>query len=145
MSRIQLRHGKSRSTRLDVDHTVAYALWAQRIKSEVLPDDLEEIEERHAVINRLGNCSLLEKSFNISKSSQPLSAFLEDVRDFQDGLVVRDDWAKALGLTDALLRPDTHTVVEIHEAIEQRDQAIRSEIDEFVTGRRARADLTLPI
>ena len=45
--------------------------------------DEEGDQELLQEINRLGNCSLFEKTFNISKSDKTLRTFLADVHEFK--------------------------------------------------------------
>ena len=52
----------------------------------IAPDGFESCYDAIAFINQLGNCSLLDKSFNISKSDKPMRHFLEQVHEFLDGI-----------------------------------------------------------
>ena len=103
MSSIPLRVGKSKPN-LDVDHAVAYALWEKKLKAG-LPAAIGDPNEAILLVNLLGNCSLLEKSFNISKSEKTLQSFMEQVHEIKEGKVALSSWGGALGLTDALLDP----------------------------------------
>ena len=94
MSEIPLRSGKGKRS-LDVDHTVAYAQWDTKV-SLGLPTGIETKDEALALVNMLGNCSLLEKSFNISKSDKTLRSFMEEVHEFKEGKVDLASWALAL-------------------------------------------------
>ncbi len=140
MSQIQLRTGRSKKTSLDVDHTVAYALWEKKLVAE-LPDGFTEQEEAQSIVNRLGNCSLLEKSFNVSKSDKTLKSFMEAVHEIKEKKVALEDWAKTLLIDDAMLDPSGVTANAIFKAIEERDQLIRKEVVDFVKGSRSRVDL----
>ncbi len=55
-------------------------------------------EELSPAVNELGNCMLLEKNFNISKSDKPLKSFLEEVHEFRKGEMSLTDWSNALDL-----------------------------------------------
>ena len=73
------------------------------------PKDEEEAQELLQEINRLGNCSLLEKTFNISKSAKTLRTFLADVHEFKSATLKIDDWATALGLCPCVVTTGVST------------------------------------
>ena len=154
MSEIPLRIGKGKGS-LDVDHTVAYAQWDRKVSLE-LPTGMETKDEALALVNMLGNCSLLEKSFNISKSDKTLRSFLEEVHEFKEGKVDLASWALALQLenpmldgtmaddeqSQSILPVGTATNTDgIVRALRKRDAAIRAELVEFVKGAKIRMDL----
>ena len=139
MSSIPLRVGKSKA-RLDVDHAVAYALWNAKLVAG-LPTGIEDRADALPLVNMLGNCSLLEKTFNISKSDKTLRAFMEQVHEFKEGKVALSSWAQALGLEDSMLDAAAAGSDAVVQAIKMRDEAIRSELVEFVKGTKARVDL----
>jgi len=141
MSSIQLRAGKSKKTSLDVDHTVAFALWEQIVSHEPMIEDPSQETEALAVVNQLGNCSLLEKSFNISKSDKSMESFMEAVHEIKEQKVKLPDWARALEIPDVMLKPEKGTMSTIASAINERDKSIRNELVEFVKGTRTRVDL----
>ena len=156
-SSIPMRDRKKQTTKLEVDHTVADAWWRQLVAEETLvkqssftgtaeeraaiaPEGFSSVDEALAFINLLGNCSLLEKSFNISKSARPLRTFLQDVLEFKEGTIQIVEWEEALSLPPTLTNPEGATLNEIREAVEARDQLIRRELNEFVSGVRFRVD-----
>ncbi|CAK0740020.1 DUF262 domain-containing protein [Gammaproteobacteria bacterium] len=159
-SRIQMRIGRN-SSRLEVDHTVAHALWTGLVENEVntrlavfigneveriliAPDGFESKQEALTFINILGNCSLLEKSFNISRSDQWMWNFLSRVYEFANGTVLRDNWQVSLGLSNILTGPgptEEITVSKIREALSDRDTSIRRELIEFIKGKKHRMDI----
>jgi hypothetical protein len=139
MSCIPLRVGKGKAS-LDVDHAVAYALWEEKLAAG-LPTGIEDRVDALAVVNMLGNCSLLEKTFNISKSDKTLRAFMEQVHEFKEGTIALSSWAQALGLEDSMLDAAAAATDIIVQAIETRDKAIRAELVEFVKGTKTRVDL----
>jgi len=57
----------------------------------IAPDEFNSRWEAFAFVNLLGNCSLLDKSFNISKSDQPMWSFLQEVHEFKEGKFNRQD------------------------------------------------------
>lgn len=136
-SKIQLRIGKKRAS-LDVDHSIAYALWQKMVEASV-PEDKRG--EYLPVVNRLGNCALLEKSFNISKSDRTLRSFLDEVHEFQSNPALLAEWASAMDFTACFLDPTGTNCVDLASAIDVRDKVIRQELIEFVAGKRPRVDL----
>ena len=72
MSQVQLRIGK-RAAAWDVDHTVAFSLWDDMLNGG-LPEGVQDKEDGLSLVNRVGNCVLLEKNFNISKSKDSESS-----------------------------------------------------------------------
>jgi hypothetical protein len=139
MSCIPLRVGKSKPS-LDVDHAVAYALWDAKLAAG-LPTGIEDRADALPLVNMLGNCSLLEKTFNISKSDKTLRSFMEQVHEFKEGKVELSSWAQALGLEDSMLDAAAAATDVIVQAIQTRDKAIRAELVEFVKGTKTRVDL----
>jgi hypothetical protein len=140
MSQIPLRTGRSKKTSPDVDHTVAYKLW-EKMLGTGLPDGFAEQEEAQSIVNQLGNCSLLDKSFNISKSDKTLKSFMDTVHEIKEKKVDLPDWSKALGIVDVMLDTSGATVNAVTKAIADRDQSIRAEVVDFVKGSRSRVDV----
>jgi hypothetical protein len=141
MSQVQLRIGKP-APDWDVDHTVAFSLWQDKI-SLGLPDGVDEAQEALALVNRLGNCVLLEKNFNISKSKHPVSFFLQKVHEFKTGQLDLTDWCSALGVPGEMFEPDAFSVTLIKSAIDKRDKEMRDELADFARGKKSRTDLDL--
>lgn len=139
MSCIPLRIGKVKAS-LDVDHAVAYALWEAKLAAG-LPTGIEDRADALPLVNLLGNCSLLEKTFNISKSAKTLRSFMVQVHEIKEGKVDLTSWARALGLEGALLDAEAATGDAVVQAIQTRDKAIRAELVEFVKGTRTRVDI----
>jgi len=138
MSSVSLRIDR-KNPRLDVDHTVAWDLWNQKIKSRQLGAD--EVDKFEKTVNALGNCSLLEKSFNISKSNHSLRFFLEQVHEFKTKKLELTEWSAALGLSMVMIDAEQARLEDIKEAIEERDKAIRDDLEQFVRGTKKRVDL----
>jgi hypothetical protein len=143
-SQTQLRVGKSK-TAIEVDHTLAFGLWKGLWKGKSA--NAEEIDEADALalVNRLGNCALLEKNFNISKSDKGLKEFLAQIHEIKQGKIRIDAWCAALSISQPLLDPAAATVKDVIDAIENRDKEIRAELVEFVRGQRARIDVATPV
>ena len=141
MSSIPLRVGKGKGS-LEVDHVVAFALWDRKLE-EGMPTGIETRVEAQPLVNLLGNCSLLEKTFNISKSDKTLRSFLEQVHEFKEDQVDLSSWAQSLGLADSMMDPATAAATAdiILQAIQTRDSDIRTELTEFVKGTMTRVDL----
>lgn len=139
-SKITLRTGKNEASR-DVDHCISHKLWERILKEAHIDNDPETYDEKNAVVNKLGNCSLLEKNFNISKSDKPMKSLLEQISEFKEGKVILNDWASALGLNDIMLNPQSNAVEGICNKINDRDKAIRDEVIEFIKGNKYRQDI----
>jgi hypothetical protein len=139
MSGIPLKVGKS-GLSIDVDHVVSFSLWKRRISGAALAD-VTDTAEAEAIANSLGNCSLLEKTFNISKSGTTMRSFLEQVYEFKSGKASIADWSAALALTDALVDPAHVSVDSIARDIGVRDRQVRDEVIDFIRGTKARVDV----
>lgn len=156
-SSVPMRERKKRTSKLEVDHTVADAWWSRLVtqnheaklaawvgpdeeKALIAPDEFGSKLDALAFINLLGNCSLLEKSFNISKSDKPMWTFLQEVHEFKEGTILRDDWEAALSLSQTLTAPDGAKLLDIKTAIETRDALIRKELTAFIAGTMWRVD-----
>jgi hypothetical protein len=139
MSSIPLRVGRKKAN-LEVDHTVGYGLWEAKLANG-LPTGIEEKADALALVNMLGNCSLLEKTFNISKSDKSLQSFMEQVHEIKEGKITMTAWSQALVLDGPMLDAAVATNDEIVLAIESRDKFIRGELIEFVKGTKNRLDL----
>ena len=152
-----MRTGRKRTSKLEVDHAIADAWWQRLIytkieaklatftgteleKVAIVPDEFNSRWEAFAFVNLLGNCSLLDKSFNISKSDQPMWSFLQEVHEFKEGKFNRQDWEAALSLNNSMTTPDGVTLPDLKLAIQTRDALIRKEVREFVEGARHRVD-----
>lgn len=157
-SSLPLRTGRKRTSKWEVDHSISDAWWQRAVKKEVEeklktyigtdldkltlgPDGFDSLLDACAFINLIGNCSLLEKSFNISKSDKPMWTFLQEVHEFKQGVFERQNWQSALLLNDTMTTPDGKTLKELRTVIQTRDASIRNELKEFVNGSKPRADL----
>lgn len=119
---------------------MAYALWENKLAGG-LPTGIADKVEALQLINKLGNCSLLEKTFNISKSDKTLRNFMEQVHEVKEGKVALPSWTQALAMDGSMLDPSTAATDAIVQAIEKRDKTIRDELVEFVKGAKLRVDL----
>ena len=166
MSSIQMRREQEKAgIRLDVDHTIADAFWKKRVDDEIenkmkivqvpagnldavtveiAPDGFETKEDAVAFINALGNCTLLEKSFNISKSSNPMWSFLKDVHEFKEGKIQRGDWESALLIPPEMTDPQGVGLSVLVQKIEERDKMVRQDLIDFLNGNKSRQDLDQP-
>ena len=141
VSQVPLRYKKKKTVSLDVDHTVAHALWESQIE-KVLPVGVHDKEEALAIINQIGNCILLEKGFNISKGKLPAKDFLDAIHEFKEKKLNFDDWCSGLGVTKEMLQANLFPVDEVAAAIQARDKAVRDELVDFVRGHKARVDVS---
>lgn len=139
-SRVPLRHKTKKKTTLDVDHTVAHALWESRIQTG-LPSGTQDTEEAIAIANKIGNCTLLEKAFNISKGKLAAKDFFDQIHEFKSGELSYDSWCTALSMTNEMLEANRHSVDAVAAAIKARDKAVRDDLVEFVRGQKGRVDV----
>lgn len=140
MSRIPLRAGRKSTIDVEVDHTVSINLWERMVTQLKTPSEHDSTELQE-VVNQLGNCTLLEKTFNISKTDSSLKSFLANVHEFKKKELSIEYWAKQMGIGSPMLDPGNSTCEEIRAAIEERDRIMRQEIMEFVNGNRVRVDI----
>lgn len=156
-SSIQLKEGRKRNTPLDVDHTVADALWKRKTNENyerklvaftgadeekllLAPDEFLSKQEAYEFINILGNCSLLEKSFNISKSDKSMISFLNEVHEYKNGNFKIEDWESALSIENTMTNPLYSELKDIVIAIKKRDALIRKNLIDFTNGLSFRYD-----
>ncbi|MCX6158014.1 MAG: DUF262 domain-containing protein [Ignavibacteriae bacterium] len=152
-----LRIGKT-SLSLDVDHTIANAWWERKIKEIidtklltfngteeekelVSPSEFATKQEAYEFINLLGNCSLLEKSFNISKSDKSMKSFLEEVHEFKEKTLTIDKWEGALSINRNMTDPNGVELNDLIDTVRLRDLLIRRELIEFINGTKTRIDI----
>lgn len=134
-----LKHDpKKKGVKSEVDHIVAVKIWEDKLLEGATKQDItdEEIGE----INHVGNCILLEKSFNISKGKSSLRSFLLQVHEFKTAKISLQEWAKALAISDVLLDAGNSDYKTIKSAIDFRGNVIKQELLEFVQGTRHRVD-----
>jgi 5-methylcytosine-specific restriction endonuclease McrA len=104
-AKVGLREKSRRKTSIEVDHIVACDLWDNKLAAlPAMPPWIGaeeqglQVDDLRPRVNELGNCMLLEKNFNISKSNSTLKSFLAEVHDFKDHKLELADWAAALNL-----------------------------------------------
>ncbi|MCY0990515.1 DUF262 domain-containing protein [Nannocystis sp. ILAH1] len=135
-SKTPLRVGRARSDSLDVDHIVSVKLWEGHKAAKDMSDDAAEIEQ---IINSIGNCVLLQKSFNIAKSARPLAEFMAEVHEFKEGKPL-EEWANALSLTATHMNGKTADTATLIQATKDRENSIRTELMRFIKGECRRVD-----
>ncbi len=145
-AQVALRQESRRENRLEVDHIVAYDLWQSKLnvlKQEAPTEDAvtEKIADFAPMVNQLGNCMLLEKNFNISKSNIPLKRFLEGVHEFKNGRFTVAEWANALDLEMPQVDSANTPIDDLHTLFTQRTQKIRGDLEQFVRGTKSRVDV----
>jgi hypothetical protein len=140
-SKIQLRAKGKKKLNLEVDHSVSYSLWERRL-ADGLPSGMKDKEEALEVVNSMGNCSLLEKNFNISKSDDTLKRFIEQVQEIKVKNPDIDTWMKALSLTPPVLDPIAASLDDVVKAIRERNNVMRADLIHFIKGTKARLDVT---
>jgi hypothetical protein len=145
-AKIALRENKRRQNSLEVDHIVACGLWESKLNAlsgrKASGDAVAgEIDELAPLVNELGNCMLLEKNFNISKSSAPLKDFLENVHEFKAGTFTIEEWATSLDLKMGQVDSAETEIEGLRKCFAERSEKIRGDLEGFVRGTRARIDL----
>lgn len=125
---------------VDVDHIFACNTWQQRLDRFQEDRDDRPLEEMQAAINGLGNCMLLEKNFNISKSNRSLNDFLGDVHFDDDGQQQPGAWYDAMLINENLHSDTMQSPTDIMQAIENRGDEIRRDLIQFVKGEAPRID-----
>jgi len=143
-SKISLPERKGSNTSLDVDHVVAVKVWkslpgAQALEVVQAGDALAE-EDFATAMNALGNCCLLDKSFNINKGAEPLRAFLERVHEFKTGALDVQAWTSQLDIPAAFVDPLGRPAAEIRGEVDARTARMKAELKEYLAGTRQRAD-----
>ena len=128
-SKLVLQDGK-KAPSTEVDHLVAARAWERLLEPLVN----EEREEYAATANDLGNCWLMDKNFNISKSDGSLEAFLKKVEQFKSGKITLEAFGKILDITNPLFNPMRAGVIAVRNAIESRTRSIKEELKDFVRG-----------
>jgi hypothetical protein len=133
---------------LDVDHIVAWDLWKTKLdmlqaqpQTGVAVSEQFTVEELIPRVNELGNCMLLEKNFNISKSNRPLKEFLEGVYEFKEGKLTIEEWATALDLKMSQIDSANTPIEVLRSLFADRTQKIRADLEQFVRGIKVRIDL----
>jgi len=147
-SDIPLKESKRGSPSLDVDHVVSVKFWETLAKSPK-PESEEQSgapqsDELSSKVNALGNCCLLEKTFNIAKSSEPLREFLERVHEFNTGQTKIEEWARNVGFDNNLLDATGKTVADVSISVDDRTMVMKNDLKEYIMGARQRADLSEP-
>ncbi len=139
MSSIPLRDNLKKKLSLDVDHLVACAYWAE---TDLLGkgDEAAPTAAPGGDLNDLGNCSLLESTFNRVKSADTLEGLLGRVHEFTSNKVSLADWYAAMGIVPALANPKAASAADIRAAIEARTGQIKDDLRDFVRGVKLRVD-----
>lgn len=112
----------------NVDHCVAHNFWSNFIAKTIEPGS-NAYNETMSLINQLGNCSVLCKSTNCSKSDYTMKAFFAQCN-------WASDKAELLAIPQEMFSPDEGdlTVSIILDKIKARTQYIRNELCKFLDG-----------
>jgi hypothetical protein len=136
-----------RKPSIEVDHIVAWDLWRTKLEhspvndasgAQALPVAREDLMPR---VNELGNCMLLKKNFNISKSNATLKSFLDRVHEFCQGELEVETWATALSMDMAQVDCASSSIELLLQLFTARSQQMRSDLEEFIRGVKGRVDL----
>jgi hypothetical protein len=147
-AKLALRQASRRQNSIEVDHIVAWDLWKSKLdqlqaqpSTGVAVGEQLTADELGTRINELGNCMLLEKNFNISKSNRSLKEFLEGVHDFKEGRFTVEEWATALDLKMPQVDSANTAVEVLCPLFTERTQKIRGDLEQFVRGMKNRIDI----
>jgi hypothetical protein len=147
-AKLALRQNSRRKSSIEVDHIVAWELWNKKLATRTdkmlgADEEQEEVQmdELNAKVNEIGNCMLLEKNFNIAKSSSTLKSFLEGVHEFKDHKLELAEWAAALDLDMRHADCGATPVEVLQQLFSARSQKIRSDLEKFIRGASNRIDL----
>ena len=153
-SAIPLRESKRGSLSLDVDHIVAVKLWETLPGAQPQADSEDEsalsADDLSTTMNALGNCCLLEKSFNIAKWAYPFGAFLQRVHEFKSdggdgtGKLNIADWTRDLGVDAMLVDPTGKPAADVRVVVEARTAKMKAELKESTWPVRASAATCRP-
>ncbi|BCS31423.1 hypothetical protein TBR22_A06240 [Luteitalea sp. TBR-22] len=130
----------------DVDHLVAVKVWESLPFPESEPLSLAEAPEQRetysVMMNALGNCCLLEKSFNIAKGASSLTSFLAKVDEFASGALAIDQWTTdLLGSRAALADTSDSNLKAVAEVITLRTSEMKAELKKYISGELQRVDV----
>jgi hypothetical protein len=133
-------HVSGRQERLEVDHVVSVALFEELI-AEWSPSKQIDTD---AIVNRLGNCLLLTKGHNISKSKGSISDHFKKIttNESREHLA---EFLAALQIPDELANPReslarfeiSERIQKLEEAIENREKLMKRTFIDFAHGRGA--------
>ncbi len=145
-AQIVLEQKTQRKNRIEVDHIVAHNLWKTKLDSLIADqppgaDEIEKLDEIIPFANELGNCMLLKKNFNISKSNKPLKQFLDGVHEFTQGQSTLADWAEGLDLDMQQVDSGETAVTTLKDLFMLRTEKIRTDLSLFVKGTKLRVDV----
>ena len=127
---------KSKLLETDVDHVIAIKLWETKTEGMLPPEEVAR------TVNSIGNCCLLEKTFNVSKSDKPAYDFFAMVNEFRED---RDkqflSLVRSFRLPGSLLRPFSRDKERLARLIALREKRIKAELTDYVDGRVVRVDI----
>lgn len=120
-SGILLRDSAKGKISVEVDHVISWSYWEARFNGN--SDQLK-------VANQIGNCALLEKTFNISKGKNSLDVWLNKVNDFPG-----QSWKDALAIPNvmsSLIAQEEILESELTRVINERTAQIKDELRTYI-------------
>ncbi len=128
-NKLQQERGGITQGEPNVDHCVAHKFWEDFI-AVTLSVHSEEYGNTLSKINQLGNCNILCKSINCSKSDYTMKSFFEKC-----GLDA--DNAVALRVPPEMFSPDSgYSIEQILDKIQERTTIIKSDLCQFLDGEK---------
>ena len=137
IAKIQLREFHLRASKLlatDVDHIVPVKIWTTNTTGGPLDDEA-------GIINSIGNCSLLERTFNIAKSAEPAYDFFAKVHDFRNENITFKGFVRSMRVKGSLLRPAGRSKQQLSLFIRKREDVIKNDLKAYIDGALRRVDL----
>ncbi len=151
---------------LQVDHIIAYAAWEDFINCKIADGSLtarialdlfserEEDEKARleptmtkddiknyamAFINNIGNCSILNRSYNSSKDKTELGTFMDGMQEFKNdensvSKVNKKEWLEEMKIDEIFVHPFSKgfELEDMVQAIKERENAIYSDLEKFI-------------
>jgi hypothetical protein len=131
-SKLPLRDRSRKVSKLEVDHVVAVYKW------EVLKAADPSFNSDDSTLHSIGNCLLLEKSFNISKGKRTMAEFLGDIASL--GAQGAKELLDSLLISEGHSSLQSQTLATLEVIVEERESIIKKELKEFIDGSRVRQD-----
>jgi hypothetical protein len=145
MSKLAISAGGRGKVHLEVDRVVAQNLWKKKIQllggEPLSTGPTERSESLESDVHEIGNCMLLSKNFNISKSDKSLSQFLAGVHEFKTRKQKIEVWSRALSLDKHHVDPTDTNALQLAKIFKTRTETIQSDLEQFVRGTKSRIDV----
>lgn len=133
-----------KSPELDVDHLVSFKMWKDLLGPQ---EDYAALEGRASEgdddLNAIGNCALLDKQYNISKSKKPLGEFLDEIKKARPTQFEPAAWLRELRVHEAQVDPSANRE-RLRVASEQRTRLVKDDLLAWIDGGKETCRLHIP-